>query len=224
MRVLLVEDDESLGEIVKYNLEKEGFEVVWTLDGESALRELEKGHFDIVILDIMLPKISGVEVCRKIRESERTKELPVIMLTALSDEATKIKSFSYGADDYITKPFSMKELIARIGAISRRMGKSVGQVIEFDGLRLDKVSRTVSVNGTPIHLTKTEYQLLEFFLENPNRVFSREEILERVWGADHSESSRTLDVYISRLRKKLKEKGRYLKTLSRLGYKFSTEE
>ena len=222
MRILLVEDDEDLGEIVKYNLEKEGFKVDWVLDGETALEKVNRSLYDLIILDIMLPKIDGIEVCRRIRE--RTKDIPVIMLTALSDEKTKITSFNYGADDYLTKPFSIRELIARIGAISRRFGKSAGQVIEFDGVKIDKFSKMVTVDGKPVHLTKTEYQLLEFFLENPDRVFSREEILDRIWGPEHSENSRTLDVYISRLRKKLGEKGRYLKTLSRLGYKLSMKD
>ncbi len=224
MRILLVEDDEDLGEIVKYNLEKEGFEVDWVLDGESALEKLDKSLYDLVILDIMLPKVDGIEVCKKIRGDEKTKDIPIIMLTALSDEKTKITSFNYGADDYLTKPFSIKELIARIGAISRRFGKSASQIIEFDGVKIDKFSKMVTVDGKPVHLTKTEYQLLEFFLENPDRVFSREEILDRIWGPDHSESSRTLDVYISRLRKKLGDKGKYLKTLSRLGYKLSVKD
>jgi DNA-binding response OmpR family regulator len=223
MIVLLVEDDEDLGELVKYNLEKNQFKVDWVLDGKEALESIKTNRYNLIILDLMLPGISGLDICRKIRENSTNKDVPVIVLTALSDEDTKVKGFSMGADDYVTKPFSMKELLARIEAVLRRAGYVRRDAVEFEGIVFDKKSKSVTVNGKPIYLTKTELQLLEFFLENTEQLFSREELLEKIWGHDHNETTRTVDVYISRLRKKLGDKGKYLKTLPRLGYKLTRE-
>ena len=223
MVVLLVEDDEDLGELVKYNLEKNQFKVDWVLDGREALERIKTNRYNLIILDLMLPGISGLDICREIRENPTNKDVPVIVLTALSDEDTKVKGFSVGADDYVTKPFSMKELLARIEAVLRRAGYVRRDTVEFEGIVYDKKSKSVTVDGNPIYLTKTELQLLEFFLEHPNQLFSREELLEKIWGHDHNETTRTVDVYISRLRKKLGNKGKYLKTLPRLGYKLTRE-
>jgi DNA-binding response OmpR family regulator len=223
MVVLLVEDDEDLGELVKYNLEKNQFKVDWVLDGREALERIKTKRYSLIILDLMLPGINGLDICKEIRENPNNEDVPVIVLTALSDEDTKIKGFSIGADDYVTKPFSMKELLARIEAVLRRAGYVRRDIVEFEGIVYDKKSKSVTVDGNPIYLTKTELQLLEFFLEHPEQLFSREELLEKIWGHDHNETTRTVDVYISRLRKKLKEKGRYLKTLPRLGYKLTRE-
>ena len=223
MIVLLVEDDEDLGELVKYNLEKNQFKVDWVLDGKEALESIKTNRYNLIILDLMLPGISGLDICREIRENSTNKDVPVIVLTALSDEDTKVKGFSMGADDYVTKPFSMKELLARIEAVLRRAGYVRRDAVEFEGIVFDKKSKSVTVNGKPIYLTKTELQLLEFFLENTEQLFSREELLEKIWGHDHNETTRTVDVYISRLRKKLGDKGKYLKTLPRLGYKLTRE-
>ncbi len=223
VKVLLIEDDETIGELVKYNLERKGFTVEWLLSGKEALKKLKEEAYGVIILDLMLPEVDGLELCRKIREGEKNRETPVIVLTALSDEDTKVKGFSIGADDYVTKPFSMKELIARIEALLRRVGYNKPELLEFEGIVENKRSKTVTVDGEPIYLTKTELQLLEFFLENPERLFTREELLKNIWGEEHSETTRTVDVYISRLRKKLGEKGKYLKTLPRLGYKLTKE-
>ena len=223
MIVLLVEDDEDLGELVKYNLEKNQFKVDWVLDGREALERIKTNRYNLIILDLMLPGISGLDICREIRENPTNKDVPVIVLTALSDEDTKVKGFSVGADDYVTKPFSMKELLARIEAVLRRAGYVRRDTVEFEGIVYDKKSKSVTVDGNPIYLTKTELQLLEFFLEHPEQLFSREELLEKIWGHDHNETTRTVDVYISRLRKKLGNKGKYLKTLPRLGYKLTRE-
>jgi len=223
VRVLLIEDDEDLGELVKYNLEKQNFSVDWVLDGKEALEKLKAKRYDIIILDLMLPGMSGLDLCKKIRKETINRETPVIVLTALSDEDTKVAGFSSGADDYVTKPFSMKELLARIEAVLRRTGYASRDILEFEGIVENKKSKTVTVDGKPIYLTKTELQLLEFFLEHPEQLFSREELLENIWGADHNETTRTVDVYISRLRKKLGKKGKYLKTLPRLGYKLTRE-
>ncbi|SMP11153.1 two-component system, OmpR family, phosphate regulon response regulator PhoB [Desulfurobacterium pacificum] len=223
MLVLLAEDDKDLGDLVKYNLEKNHFKVDWILDGEEAAEKVEKVKYDLAILDLMLPGLDGLEICKRIRRSPKNRDIPVIILTALSSEDTKLKGFSAGADDYVTKPFSMKELLARIEAVLRRAGHVKKDVLEFEGIKLDRKSKSVTVDGEPIYLTKTELQLLEFFLEHPEELFSREELLEKIWGADHNETTRTVDVYISRLRKKLGEKGKYLRTLPRLGYKLTKE-
>jgi len=224
VEVLLVEDDETIGELVKYNLERQGFSVDWVLDGEEALKRIKENRYTIIILDLMLPGVDGLELCKKIREVGKNKETPVIVLTALGDEDTKVKGFAAGADDYVTKPFSVKELLARIEAVLRRVGYSKKEILEFEGIVENRKSKTVTVDGKPIYLTKTELQLLEFFLEHPERLFTREELLENIWGADHDETTRTVDVYISRLRKKLGKKGKYLKTLPRLGYKLTREQ
>jgi len=224
VEVLLVEDDEAIGDLVKYNLERQGFSVDWVLDGKEALEKLKEKRYDIIILDLMLPGVDGLELCQKVRQEGKNRETPIIVLTALGDEDTKVKGFAAGADDYVTKPFSVKELLARIEAVLRRVGYSKKDVLEFEGIVENKKSKTVTVDGKPIYLTKTELQLLEFFLEHPEQLFTREELLENIWGADHDETTRTVDVYISRLRKKLGEKGRYLKTLPRLGYKLTREQ
>jgi DNA-binding response OmpR family regulator len=223
VEVLLVEDDETIGELVRYNLEKQGYSVEWVLDGKEALKKLNEKKYDIIVLDLMLPEVDGLELCRRIREGGVNRETPIIVLTALSDEDTKVKGFSSGADDYVTKPFSVKELIARIEAVLRRAGYSRKELLEFEGIVENRKSKTVTVDGKPIYLTKTELQLLEFFLEHPEQLFTREELLENIWGADHNETTRTVDVYISRLRKKLGEKGKHLKTLPRLGYKLTKD-
>ena len=223
VEVLLVEDDEAIGDLVKYNLERQGFSVDWVLDGKEALERLKEKKYDIIILDLMLPSVDGLELCQKVRQEGKNKETPIIVLTALGDEDTKVKGFAAGADDYVTKPFSVKELLARIEAVLRRVGYSKKDVLEFEGIVENKKSKTVTVDGKPIYLTKTELQLLEFFLEHPEQLFTREELLENIWGADHNETTRTVDVYISRLRKKLGNKGKYLKTLPRLGYKLTRE-
>ncbi len=223
MVVLLVEDDEDLGELVKYNLEKQQFKVDWVLDGKEALEKIRKRRYDLIILDLMLPGMSGLDLCRELRNDSPNRDTPVIMLTALSDEDTKVKGFSTGADDYVTKPFSMKELLARIEAVLRRVGHVKKDVLEFEGIVIDRKSKSVMVDEEPVYLTKTELQLLEFFLEHPEQLFSREELLEKIWGSDHNETTRTVDVYISRLRKKLGEKGKFLKTLPRLGYKLTSK-
>lgn len=223
MEVLLVEDDEDLGELVKYNLEKRRFTVDWVLDGKEAMKRVKTNKYDLVILDLMLPGVNGLNICKEIRETKINKDVPIIVLTALSDEDTKVKGFSMGADDYVTKPFSMKELLARIEAVLKRTGNLHKDILAFEGIVYDRKSKNVTVDGNPVYLTKTELQLLEFFIEHPEQLFPREELLEKIWGHNHNETTRTVDVYISRLRKKLGEKGKYLKTLPRLGYKLTEE-
>ncbi|WP_456436550.1 response regulator transcription factor [Thermovibrio ammonificans] len=221
-RVLLVEDDDSIGELVTYYLKNKGYDVEWVQDGLEARELLKSRKYDIIVLDLMLPGVNGLDLCREIRLRGINKDTPIIVLTAIGDEDTKVHGLEAGADDYVTKPFSIKELLARIEAVLRRAGYS--EVLEFEGIVEDKRSKSVTVDGKPIHLTKTELQLLEFFLEHPEQLFSREELLEKIWGVEHNETTRTVDVYISRLRKKLGDKGKFLKTLPRLGYKLTREE
>ena len=223
VEVLLIEDDENLGELTKDRLEDRGFHVDWVLDGVEAFQKVKERKYDIILLDLMLPGMSGLELCKKIREETINRETPIIILTALGDEETKVKGLTLGADDYVTKPFSIKELIARMEAVLRRTGYGKKDILEFEGIVENKKSKSVTVDGKPIHLTKTELQLLEFFLEHPEELFSREELLEKIWGSDHNETTRTVDVYISRLRKKLGKKGKFLKTFPRLGYKLTRE-
>ncbi|ADU96298.1 response regulator transcription factor [Thermovibrio ammonificans] len=221
-RVLLVEDDDSIGELVTYYLKNKGYDVEWVQDGLEARELLKSRKYDIIVLDLMLPGVNGLDLCREVRLRGINKDTPIIVLTAIGDEDTKVHGLEAGADDYVTKPFSIKELLARIEAVLRRAGYS--EVLEFEGIVEDKRSKSVTVDGKPIHLTKTELQLLEFFLEHPEQLFSREELLEKIWGVEHNETTRTVDVYISRLRKKLGDKGKFLKTLPRLGYKLTREE
>jgi len=223
MFVLLVEDDKDIGELIKYNLEKNHFQVDWALDGKEGEKRIEEVTYDLIIVDLMLPEVDGLELCKKIRKSKKNRETPIIILTAISREETKLEGFSSGADDYVTKPFSMKELLARIEAVLRRIGHAKRDTLEFEGIKLDRRSKLVTVDGEAVYLTKTEFQLLELFLEHPEEVFSREELLSKIWGTEHNETTRTVDVYISRLRKKLKDKGKYLKTLPRIGYKLTKE-
>jgi DNA-binding response OmpR family regulator len=223
LQILLVEDDENLGEMIAYNLEKQGYRVDWVLDGDEAIDRIKRNAYDMIVLDIMLPKRNGFEVCRFTRSSEKNGETPIILLTALPDEENKIQGFNLGADDYVTKPFSMKELIARIEVISKRVGITARTHLKFDGIELDRRSRSVTVNGSPVSLTKTEEELLEVFLESPEKVFSKEQLLERIWKGNVGKQTRTVDVYISRLRKKLGKSGKYLKTLPRIGYKLTRE-
>ncbi len=223
MYVLLVEDDENLGEMVVYNLKKQGYKVDWSLDGNEATDMIRQNAYNIIILDLMLPKKSGFDVCKFTRSSKKNGETPIILLTALSDEESKIRGFTLGADDYVTKPFSIKELIARIRVISKRVGIAARTHLKFDGIELDRRSKSVTVDGNPLQLTKTEEELLEMFLESPDKVFSKNQLLERIWKGEIDRQTRTVDVYISRLRKKLGKSGKYLKTLPRIGYKLTKE-
>jgi len=200
--ILLVEDEAALVTLLTYNLEKSGFEVRAAMDGEEAITMLAERLPDLVVLDWMLPKLSGLEVCRQIRRGKATARLPVVMLTAKGEEADKLRGLETGADDFMTKPFSPKELIARIKAVLRRTRPSTGDdELAFADLRMDLVAHRVTRAGREIHLGPTEFRLLRHFLENPGRVFSREQILDSVWGPDSDVEPRTVDVHIRRLRK-----------------------
>tara|TARA_B100001939_G_C16946159_1_gene620455 strand:+ start:5180 stop:5869 length:690 start_codon:yes stop_codon:yes gene_type:complete len=202
--ILLIEDDLNLLELAKYNLEQERFRVTCETDGEEGLISAKENPPDLILLDWMLPNLSGIEICRRLRRENTTKNIPIIMLTARTEETDRIRGLETGADDYITKPFSPRELIARINAILRRIRPALtGATLEYAGIVMDTASHKVTRNGTMLHLGPTEYRMLKHFMENPGRVFSREQLLDSVWGNDIYVESRTVDVHIRRLRKAL---------------------
>jgi two-component system phosphate regulon response regulator PhoB len=203
-RILIVEDESALVEILRYNLEKEGFDVATATDGEEALTAIEEQRPDLVILDWMLPLVSGLEICRQLRRKGDTRDLPIIMLTARGEEADRVRGLEVGADDYVAKPFSPSELIARVRAVLRRAKPSTSsELLTYAGVVMDLSSHRVLRDGRPIHLGPTEFRLLRFLMERPGRVYSREQLLDAVWGRDIYVEVRTVDVHIRRLRKAL---------------------
>jgi len=202
--VMVVEDEPSLMTMLRYNLEKEGYTVTEATDGEEAVTVADETPPDAVILDWMLPRMSGIEVCRQLRRKNETRTVPIIMLTARSEETDKVRGLNVGADDYMTKPFSMPELIARVRALLRRAkpSQAKGQ-LAFADITLDLDAHRVSRGGKYIHLGPTEFRLLQYLMERPGTVFSREELLNGVWGPDIYVEPRTVDVHIRRLRKAL---------------------
>jgi len=200
--VLIVEDEAALVTMLRYNLEREGFAVCAASDGEEALVQIAERKPDVVLLDWMLPLVSGIEVCRQIRRAPASRTLPIVMLTARGEEGDRIRGLNSGADDYVVKPFSPAELIARLRAVIRRaQPTSAEEVLRFADLALDLVAHRVSRGGRPIHLGPTEFRLLRFLMQHPGRVFSREQLLDQVWGHDVYVEARTVDVHIRRLRK-----------------------
>src|SRR5205085_7496424 len=202
--VLIVEDEAPLVMLLRYNLEKEGFQVCEAADGEEALVQIAERKPDVVLLDWMLPLVSGIEVCRRIRRAPETRSLPVVMLTARGEESDRIRGLDSGADDYVVKPFSPSELVARLRAVIRRaQPNAAANVLCYADLVMDLTAYRVSRAGRPIHLGPTEFRLLRHFLQAPGRVFSREQLLDGVWGHDSEVEMRTVDVHIRRLRKAL---------------------
>jgi two-component system phosphate regulon response regulator PhoB len=202
--VLVVEDEAALADLLKYNLEKEGYRVSVATDGEEALVVAEERPPDLVVLDWMLPKASGVEVCRRLRARQETRNTPIVMLTARGEESDRIRGLDTGADDYITKPFSMNELLARLRAVMRRIrpGLAEDKVMRGD-IVIDRVAHRVKRGGREVHLGPTEFRILDHLMQHPGRVFSREQLLNAVWGSDVYVEARTVDVHIGRLRKAL---------------------
>jgi len=220
-RVLIVEDEEALATLLDYNLTKEKFEVTLAADGEEGLLKIEEETPDVVILDWMLPKTSGIEVCRRIRSKPETRNLPIIMLTARSEEADRIRGLETGADDYLTKPFSTNELIARVRAVLRRIRPGlVEDKVQYGDIEIDRVSHRVTRGDKEIHLGPTEFRLLDHLIQHPGRVFSREQLLNAVWGSDVFVEVRTVDVHIGRLRKALNKfkQGDPIRTVRSAGY------
>ena len=219
--VLVVEDEAPLVTLLRYNLEKEGFAVAEAADGEEALLRIAEQKPDAVLLDWMLPLLSGIEVCRQIRRAPATRSLPVIMLTARGEEGDRVRGLNSGADDYVVKPFSLGELVARLRAVIRRAQPSAGEdVLRYADVTMDLVAHRVSRAGEPVHLGPTEFRLLRHFLQNPARVFSREQLLDRIWGHYAEVELRTVDVHIRRLRKALNAvgEGDLVRTVRSVGY------
>ena len=219
--VLLVEDEPAQREILRYNLEADGFAVVCAADGEEAMERLAEGLPDLILLDWMMPHVSGIEVCRRIRARPETRGIPVLMLSARSEEVDKVRGLETGADDYIIKPYSVAELMARLRAHLRRAhAAQAGEVLEWQDIRLDPETHRVTRAGAGLKLGPTEFRLLSCLMERPGRVFSREQLLDRVWGRDIYVDSRTVDVHVGRLRKALMATGGEdpLRTVRGAGY------
>ncbi len=225
--VLVVEDEASLATMLRYNLEKQGFRVEEAADGQEAMARIAEAPPDIVLLDWMLPVMSGIEVCRQIRRRPATRDLPVIMVTARTEDQDAVRGLNTGADDYITKPFSMEALLARMRALLRRSGATpVRGQLGFHDIVMDLSAHRVTRNGRSLHLGPTEYRLLEFLMQHPRRVFSREELLNAVWGRDIHVEPRTVDVHIRRLRKSINGEGELdmVRTVRAAGYALDTEQ
>ncbi len=200
-RVLIVEDETALVELLRYNLEQSGFKVGVAYDGEEALRAIQEDVPDLILLDWMLPLMSGIEVCRQLRRQTATANVPIIMLTARGEEGDRIRGLDAGADDYVSKPFSPSELVARIRAVLRRIRPALAdEALGYADIVMDLVAHRVTRAGKPVHLGPTEFRLLRHFMEHPGRVFSREQLLDAVWGKDVYVEARTVDVHIRRLR------------------------
>lgn len=227
--ILIVEDEESLADPLAFLLRKEGFEPIIAPDGQSAMLEFERNNVDIVLLDLMLPGMSGTDVCKQIRA---TSSVPIIMVTARDSEIDKVVGLELGADDYVTKPYSSRELIARIRAVLRRGAEAASaengqqvddQILEGGRVRMDVERHTVSVDGEPVPMPLKEFDLLEYLLRNAGRVLTRGQLIDRIWGADYVGDTKTLDVHVKRLRSKIEaepSRPKHLVTVRGLGYKF----
>ena len=219
--VLVMEDEDALATLLQYNLEKEGYRVVVAADGEEGLVQIDERLPDLIVLDWMLPKVSGIEVCRRVRGRPETRNLPIIMLTARGEESDRVRGLDTGADDYMTKPFSMTELIARIRAVLRRIRPGLADDrINHGDIVIDRVAHRVRRAGLEIHLGPTEFRLLDHLMQHPGRVFSREQLLDAVWGSDVYVEARTVDVHVGRLRKALNVEGTVnpIRTVRSAGY------
>jgi two-component system phosphate regulon response regulator PhoB len=224
--ILVVEDEDSLATLLQYNLQKEGYDVALAGDGEEALLLVDERLPDLVVLDWMLPKISGIEVCRRLRQRNETRNLPIIMLTARGEETDRVRGLDTGADDYVVKPFSMTELTARIRAVLRRLRPGLAEDrVRRGDILIDRVAHRVKRAGAEIHLGPTEFRLLDYLMQHPGRVFSREQLLDAVWGSDVYVEARTVDVHIGRLRKALgvSEDDDPIRTVRSAGYSLDLE-
>jgi two-component system phosphate regulon response regulator PhoB len=225
--ILVVEDEVPLLTLLRYNLEKQGFRVEEAVDGNEALARVAEGRPDVVLLDWMLPTLSGIEVCRQLRRRPATRDLPIIMVTARTEDQDAVRALDIGADDYVAKPFAMDALLARIRAVLRRAGTVAqkGQLSFFD-LMMDQDAHRVMRNGRMLHLGPTEYRMLEFLMTHPGRVFSREQLLDAIWGRDIHVEPRTVDVHIRRLRKAINGPGEadVVRTVRSAGYALDRPE
>jgi len=226
-RVLLIEDDRDIVELVRYNLEREGFQVAAATDGATGLVQVRKSPPDMLLLDLMLPKLSGLEICRDIRRDQALNRLPILMLTARGEEADRVVGLEMGADDYVTKPFSPRELVARVKALLRRAEPpgETPRVVETRGLIIDPSSYRVTHDNNPVTLSTLEFRLLYYLATRPNRVFTRDQLLDAVWGTERFVTPRSVDVYIRRLREKVEtdaDHPAFLKTVRGAGYMFES--
>jgi two-component system phosphate regulon response regulator PhoB len=224
--VLVVEDEDALSTLLQYNLEKEGYDVTVAGDGEEALILVDERQPDLVVLDWMLPKVSGIEVCRRLRSRSETRNVPIIILTARGEETDRIRGLDTGADDYVVKPFSMTELTARIRAVLRRIRPGLAEDrIRHGDIVIDRVAHRVRRGGREVHLGPTEFRLLDYLMQHPGRVFSREQLLDAVWGSDVYVEARTVDVHIGRLRKALNQEAEAdpIRTVRSAGYSLDLE-
>ena len=222
--VLVMEDEDALATLLSYNLEKEGYRVVVAADGEEGMLQIEERLPDLVLLDWMLPKLSGIEVCRRIRGKSETRNMPIIMLTARGEENDRVGGLEAGVDDYVVKPFSARELLARIRAVMRRSREDEEDgSIAVGALRIDGAAHRVFAEDTPVPIGPTEYRLLHFFMTHPERVYTRTQLLDHVWGGSVYVEERTVDVHIRRLRKTLEPQGvdNLVQTVRGSGYRFS---
>lgn len=223
-KILIIDDEEDIIELLQYNLNKEGYKVLSALTGEIGLKLAKKETPDGIILDLMLPGIDGLEVCRAIKNDDRTSNIPIIMLTAKGEETDIIVGLELGADDYITKPFSIRQLLARLKAVIRRahhISKST-TIIKIENLVINSTKFEVLLNGKLLNLTSTEFYLLKYLAENPGHVFTRDQLLDKVWGEDAFLIDRVVDVNIRRLRKKLGKEAKLITTVRGVGYKFKS--
>jgi phosphate regulon transcriptional regulator PhoB len=227
-KILIVDDEPDIVELVSYNLTKEGFEVHSELDGAEALTRIRKGNFDFIILDLMLPGIQGMEICRILRTDPRTRNIPIIMLTAKGEEVDKVLGLEMGADDYITKPFSPRELLARVKSVMRRTSEKVAdeKVIRLGGLAINKETFSVTKNDKILDLSSTEFRLLLYLVERKGKVFNRDQLLDAVWKDEAFVEPRTVDVHIRRLRTHIEDNPanpKYVKTKRGIGYYVDAE-
>ncbi len=226
-RILVIEDDRDIVELVRYNLEKDGFQVTTAGDGSTGIAQLRKAAPDLLILDLMLPKLSGLEVCKEVRRDAAIARLPIVMLTARGEEADRVVGLELGADDYVTKPFSPRELVARVKSLLRRTepAGTDEKPIDFGPLRIDPAAYRVTRAGKAVMLSSLEFRLLYYLAARPNRVFSRDQLLDAVWGTERFVTPRSVDVYVRRLREKIEEDPQYplfVKTIRGAGYLFET--
>jgi two-component system phosphate regulon response regulator PhoB len=219
--VLVAEDEGALITLLRYNLEREGYRVLEAVDGEEALLVASETTPDLVLLDWMLPQLSGIEVCRRLRSRQETRNVPIIMLTARGEESDRIRGLDTGADDYITKPFSMTELLARLRAVMRRIRPGLAEdIVRIGDIEMDRTAHRVRRAGQDVHLGPTEFKILDHLIQHPGRVFSREQLLDAIWGSDVYVETRTVDVHVGRLRKALNPRGERdpIRTVRSAGY------
>ena len=223
--VMVIEDEKEIRDLVRYNLEKAGYRVAAAADGEEGLRQLFAARPDALVLDLMLPGMNGLEILREVRQEPVTHDLPVLVLTARSAEMDKLLGFEHGADDYLTKPFSPRELVARVKALVRRASPSgLSRALEAGALRVDVDAREARLHDQRLDLTPREFDLLAFLVRHPGRVLSRDELLRKVWGYDYVGETRTVDVHVRRLRAKLGDAADRIETVLGSGYKFVSDE